>query len=316
MTLLGVDVSSFQSVTTEKNWLPKIGFVLVKSTESTNYANPLHDAQVAAARATGDLVGHYHYAHPGANTAAAEAAFFLAHTTLRPGDVVALDYENLNSRAANPAAWVCGFINAIVKATGVKPWLYLSDYWMGNVLASATAAQADLIRSCPLWKAGNHDAYVSSPSASPGSLHGWATLTAWQWSSSPLDQNVFYGDAATWHALAIPGAHAPTTPTTQPTEADMPLTIDDARTIWRSDIIPSPTRDPANPSWQPDSYLRQIYLQVQQANVQVAALSAAVEALSKSTGADPAAIAALVSDAVKARLAAITVDVTDTGATS
>lgn len=95
-------------------------------------------------------------------------------------------------------------------------------------------------------------------------------------------------------------------------EDDMPTPAD----LWRADIIPSPDKEASNPTWQPDSYLRETFRLLRSTRTEVIrnrasieALSAAVTALSTSQGADPDAIAALVDKAVRDRLASLEVDV-------
>ena len=52
-----------------------------------------------------------------------------------------------------------------------------------------------------------------------------------------------------------------------------------AKAVLRADIIPSPDKDPANPAWQLDSYIRELYLQGRETKAEVAALTKAVAAL-------------------------------------
>ncbi len=91
----------------------------------------------------------------------------------------------------------------------------------------------------------------------------------------------------------------------------MPITPDDARTIWAADVIPSPTRSPANPNWRPDSYLRELYLLQQSTKAEVTALGEAVKVLAQANGADPDAIASIVNQAVRDKLDRIRVEVTE-----
>lgn len=97
----GIDVASYQSSTFDTKGL---SYVFVKATESTGYRNPRYDAQVAHARAKGLIVGHYHFAHGG--NAVAQADYFLAVAQIRPGDLIAYDWEEAHTSQADRDAWM------------------------------------------------------------------------------------------------------------------------------------------------------------------------------------------------------------------
>ena len=85
----GVDVASYQAVE-----FPTSGysFAIVKATEGTSYTNPRGAAQVLWAREHDMHVGHYHFARKGSMRA--QADYFLAKATDRPGDSFWLDWED------------------------------------------------------------------------------------------------------------------------------------------------------------------------------------------------------------------------------
>src|SRR5690348_10488071 len=96
----GIDISGCQ---TQIDWgrlpIDRTVFAFVKATGGGTFYNKLHDAQVAAARASGRIVGHYHYAHEltieghqpqGRYSPEQEADNFLARANVQPGDLVAL----------------------------------------------------------------------------------------------------------------------------------------------------------------------------------------------------------------------------------
>ena len=121
MAVLGVDVSSYQSATFSTKGL---AFVFVKATESTNYVNPRYHAQLAHARAAGLVVGHYHF---GRNGGAAEADYFLSHADIRPGDILAFDWETSTVSQAERDAFIA---RVKAKAHGHKVVMYCNvDYW-------------------------------------------------------------------------------------------------------------------------------------------------------------------------------------------
>ena len=97
-------------------------------------------------------------------------------------------------------------------------------------------------------------------------------------------------------------------------EDDMPTTKEVVDGLLAADRIPAPSPNPGNPNFTVAGALEwtlrrssQTYAAVTELKATVAGLSAAVEALAASKGADPAVIAEEVAKAVKERLAQITV---------
>lgn len=208
--LAGVDVSSFQTIAQWKAHSPK--FVLVKAHEGLSWHDPAYAAHRAAVRGAGLLLGAYTYAWPEYDAVAC-CTDFLATAGLRSGEVGVMDFEPYKS-TSSPATWPAWLIRwgtEYRRRTGVWPWLYANDDKLGQLAQHATTAQMNVLRQWPLWKA----AYASTP----GALHGWPSLTCWQHSETGIDQDIFYGDAATFRRLGIGGA------TTQPVKEegdDMP----------------------------------------------------------------------------------------------
>jgi GH25 family lysozyme M1 (1,4-beta-N-acetylmuramidase) len=119
--IYGVDVASYQSTTFD---LSGLSFVIAKATEGTGYVNPHYTGQLAHARAHGMLVGHYHFGHHGG---VAEAVYFLAHVDLRPGEILAYDWEASGATQADRDAFL-HYVKA--KHPGVKVVLYCNlDFW-------------------------------------------------------------------------------------------------------------------------------------------------------------------------------------------
>lgn len=128
MTVRGIDVASYQSSTPS---LAGYGFAFVKATEGTTYTNPRHVAQVAAGRAHGLVVGHYHFLHGG--NVAAQAAYFLKTAGWQTGDLLVCDWETppKGSTAATNAE-KGQFLAAVKKARPTaRVLLYCNrDYWL------------------------------------------------------------------------------------------------------------------------------------------------------------------------------------------
>lgn len=228
MTLTGYDIAGVNGsgiITTALTG----AFTIVKASEGQTFTDPSHDSFVSQLRAKGRLVGHYHYGRPdtkGVNDAVKEADHFVTVAKAVKGDTMWLDFEKSETadQRVDWPEWVIAFCDRVKVRTGASCGVYWSDWFINRVLENATAAQAAKIRTYPLWKAGNNNAYVSDPSAGYGSIHGWDTLTCWQWTdkqgSLGIDRNIFYGDPAAWRAL---GVGAPSTPTLE--EELMALTV-------------------------------------------------------------------------------------------
>jgi hypothetical protein len=123
MSVPGIDVASYQATNYATAGL---GLVVVKATEGTNYINPRHDAQVATGRAHGLVVGHYHFQRPGSPTA--QAAYFLQHAHVQPGDLLACDWEDTGVPDEDKDA----FIRAVqAAAPHNRVLLYCNrDFWL------------------------------------------------------------------------------------------------------------------------------------------------------------------------------------------
>lgn len=151
--ITGIDVASYQSSTYDTAGL---AFVFVKATEGTTYVNARYAAQVAHGRNAGLVVGHYHYAHGG--NAAAQADYFLAHATLRAGDIIAFDWEETTVSQADRDAWIKRVQS---KAPGHKVVLYCSkSFWKGRDTESYCGDG--------LWIAD-----PDSPAGHPDVTHSW-----------------------------------------------------------------------------------------------------------------------------------------------
>lgn len=107
-----------------------ISGVIIKLTEGTAYRNELFDAAWHDAKAAGLVVGAYHFARSGTNTADAEARHFLASLpVLAAGDILALDTEDpgaYDNQAAwsYQAEWASYWLYAVATQVGYNPILY------------------------------------------------------------------------------------------------------------------------------------------------------------------------------------------------
>ena len=182
--LYGVDLSDFQPVSNTK--YAGHAFLIAKATEGLSWNSKTFARHISNAMQSGQLVGAYHYARPEYNTAAAEAQHFLAIFRPYIGKAVpALDWEQKALRY--PVGWALEWLRIVEAETGCKPLFYVQQ----------SQARLDKYRiiadaGYPLWLA----QYASRHGATV-----WPKVTIWQYTSNPLDKNIFYGDKADWYRM-------------------------------------------------------------------------------------------------------------------
>ena len=256
----GVDVSSYNPA---DYGTAGIGFVFVKATEGTGYVNPRHAAQVAHGRASGLVIGHYHFVRPGSMSA--QVSYFLQHANPAPWDVLALDWEDAGVTSTDKDAFLKGLKAAI---PGHKAVLYCNlDFWRNRDHSSYTADG--------LWIAD-----PDAPAGQPRIQHPW--LFHQYGEASGLDLDIAnFSDQAALRAWA-----AGTTPAPAPTpEPDMQAT--DKITVpagtW--------TKDPQ--TWTVGEWIAYGNLKADRAAAQAAAANAALKALTAQVAALTATVGAL-----------------------
>lgn len=191
-----VDISSYNS--TSDATLPGVNGTIIKATQGTWYVNPSCNAQYAAAKNAGKLLGLYHYAEGG--NPESEAEYFIKNISNYVGSaVLALDWEQGENNSWGNANWALRFVNKVHSLTGVYPIVY--------VQASAIAQVASCVSVSGLWVAGypTDTASWNVPSF-PYKISPWEYYTLWQFTSSKgkLDRNVANITAAGWKSLANP----------------------------------------------------------------------------------------------------------------
>jgi GH25 family lysozyme M1 (1,4-beta-N-acetylmuramidase) len=220
--LNGIDVAKYQEAAS----LNTLGadFIIIKASEGgANWADSALASNVAEARLTGKPVGFYHYARPyltPENTAAEEARSFLKviEPHLRPGDLLALDWEAENQHRTD---WAEEWLGIVKAATGALPLLYASED------AVKTLDWASVQQQYPLWLAsyGQNPALTGFAPPQGVTVPWQAGVRIWQYGSKgrlpgyngDLDFNVFYGTGPDWqslgaeHVLTDPPANPPVT---------------------------------------------------------------------------------------------------------
>lgn len=192
MALYGIDISNYQRNVNYGAY----SFYIIKASEGRTYKDPMLDRHYNALKNSNKLIGFYHYARPENNNMIVEADHFLSLVGQHAGHCIfALDWEGnaLRYGAGKALQW----LNRVYQRTGVRPLFYTSDSQTGRYAAIAKANYG-------LW-----DAKYSSHGPSH---RGWPIIAIWQYSGSPIDKDVFYGDANTWMKYAAKNGKASAAP--------------------------------------------------------------------------------------------------------
>jgi GH25 family lysozyme M1 (1,4-beta-N-acetylmuramidase) len=172
----------------------------VKATEGTYYTNPYFSQQYNGSYDQGFIRGAYHFATPNTSSGAEQADYFSDHgggwsadgKTL-PG-ALDMEYNPYGSTcyglsASEMTAWIKDFSDTYHARWDKWPAIYTSTSWWSQCV------DGDFSSTNPLW--------VARYSSSPGTLPCcWGFFTVWQYSSDPIDQNVFNGSYMQLQAFA------------------------------------------------------------------------------------------------------------------
>lgn len=191
----GIDVASYQS---ETPGLAGQDFCVVKATEGTTYVSAKHAKQVAHARATGVVVGHYHFVK--GDGMDAQADYFLKHAAPQADEFLVLDWESPDVTDAEKNEFIKHLQS---KAAGRKVGLYCNlSYWKSRDHSSFAG---DF-----LWVAD-----PSAPAGKPRVDHAW--LIHQYSSAGGTDHNVAaFASRSAMAAWAGAKPAAPKPPATRP----------------------------------------------------------------------------------------------------
>lgn len=193
MVMQGYDVSNWQSGYST-DWLIRTSdFLIMKATEGLDFVDGYCDGWVQACRRAGHPWGFYHFARN--NDPIAEADFFVDDTANYFGEgIPVLDWEDGQS-----VAWVNAFVERVHSRTGIWPWIYANPwrFQLGGVN-----------ENCGRWVA-SYPGGVPSPQDCPAA--DGVPVCCWQYTSTPLDKNYFYGDEEAWYAYVRGDAEGGTT---------------------------------------------------------------------------------------------------------
>lgn len=168
----GIDVSHYQgTVSWSSVRQAGIEFAFAKATDGLSWVDPEFATNWPAMKAAALLRGAYHFYEP-ADDAAEQAEFFLKNVQLVSGDLPpALDVEKAPASGTDLWEGVETWLQAVAKATGVQPFLYMDPTFANEYKAPASLA------AYPLWIA---DYGVDQPTLPTG----WTAWQIWQHSES------------------------------------------------------------------------------------------------------------------------------------
>lgn len=220
--LFGCDVSNYQTPSQQQG-----SFAVIQASAGSGWVNPAHAGHVAYARSVGRLVNHYHWALPDQDPIA-EAKWFLSVANPIPGEGVSLDLEVLQGTAAQRSSYAAAWLSYVESQSGASPFLY-------SYLSYLNSIDCTPLRRFPLW--------MAYPNNTPGvnvPLAGWSAWTAHQYAWSPIDRDVFNGDAAVWARLSVPRSTPAPPPVPKPVPPPAP-----------KPVPPPPVSKPAPPGLPP-----------------------------------------------------------------
>ena len=130
-----------------------VSFIFIKSTESTTIHNRYYAQDYQQARKHGIRIGAYHFFRL-RTSGAAQAQFFLKHTTFKPGDLPpVLDVEPSDAQIRQIGGpekmfqQVRTWLRIVQQHTGVRPILYVNQRFVNVYLSQAP----DIKRDYRVW---------------------------------------------------------------------------------------------------------------------------------------------------------------------
>jgi len=210
-TVKGVDISHYDGTI---DWATAHGdgidFAFAKATESTNFTDPTFATNWAGMKKAGVVRGAYHFFHADVDPTAQMTYFVQAIQAaggLEPGDLPpAIDFEVTNNVASGTIEQnLLTAIDALAKATGMKPIVYTSPGFADGIMPAGTGSTSTL------WVANWQVSCPTMPTA-------WASWSFWQSadngtvagiSASSVDLDEFDGSLAQLQAFGgKPGGDA------------------------------------------------------------------------------------------------------------
>lgn len=182
--LRGFDTSHHQTDKVFNDYLEIADFMIIKATEGKTYVDPKFAQR--ASKITDRLCGFYHYARPDNNSFYDEVYNFVITITphLNSDCLLFLDWENESLN--HSFEWALNWCNLVEENTGIKPIIY----------ASASVIQKYKNEYDLWWTAHYND------DCENGCNHDGVKEVLTQYTSNPIDCDVFHGTINDWKKLS------------------------------------------------------------------------------------------------------------------
>ena len=221
----GIDVYHGNPSSTTAAAMVDAEFVIPKASEGQRYKDPEHDATVAAARAHGKLVGHYHFGWFGL-PAIQQARHFVDAANPQVGDTMWLDVEREAGApaaqwpgAASRVAFTLAFEAEVARLTGANCGHYANRSDWAELLNACTPPARAALLARPLWIAD-----PSSPDGHPAISTPWVMQQVGI--ANNIDRDLFNGGPVQWKALGVSSSIV-SPPTPLPTPVPNPHAKED-----------------------------------------------------------------------------------------
>ena len=210
----GVDVSRHQTAEQVTAAVAGEGyeFCIINATTGLRSVSSALATNTQIARASGDLVGFYHWSQtvndlattPDKSDPIGEAMHYLAKSGVKTGDLVALDHEEALGTWGQRVRYAEAWMGYVAGQSGASPLLYINGDWLANMWRVATEEQrAQLFAN--VWYArptGTPGFYGDNPLYDPASYPG-VNVVVHQFSTTDnLDRN-WTPDLAALKALGV-----------------------------------------------------------------------------------------------------------------
>lgn len=177
----GIDVSHWNTLSNIPENKPD--FVMMKLTEGATFIDAAHKSYIAMCEHLNVPYGFYHYARAEKNDPEIEADFFVSKI---PGHtlshcVLALDFEGKSLAITSVDAWAVEFLKRVEELTHKKPLLYCSQ---------------SVVKRFPMVAQSGYGLWVAryrNPILGAGDVRPWKFAAIWQYTSKPIDKNIFHG---------------------------------------------------------------------------------------------------------------------------
>ena len=177
----GIDVSHWNRLTAIPEHRPE--FVMMKLTEGVSFIDSAYKSHIDICEDMLIPYGFYHYARAEKNDAKKEAEFFVSQIPAHamPHCVLALDFEGKSLSLTSVDAWAALFLKRVEELTHKKPLLYCSQSVVKRFPMVAHSGYG-------LWVARYRNTLLG-----PGDIRPWKFAAIWQYTSKPIDKDIFYG---------------------------------------------------------------------------------------------------------------------------